>query len=280
VPIKEETKKALIVVRTYPTPAMKGVEVSCTAAISDGKWLRLHPIRYRYLSKEQRFQKYQWIELRATKTNDGRPESYSPKNETIKIVSEPLSTSNAWQARKAILFPLRAHCLCCLVKQRNEKGYPTLGLFRPKVIEGLSVKAGSPNWTQAQLGILRQEHLFEKKPAKELEKLPFNFRYQFRCDHDTCTGHKLFCSDWEMGESFRKWKADYGDNWESKFRLRWETEMIQKYDTHFFVGTVAKYPATWIIVGVFYPPHSTLQLFDQEPQPYRSPAGQCEQRLG
>ncbi len=255
----QETKRALIVVRTYPTPAQKGVEVSCTAAISEkSEWLRLHPIRYRYLSQEQRFQKYQWVELRVTKTNDGRPESYSPKNETIKIVSEPLSTANGWQARKGILFPLRAHCLCCLVKERDEKGYPTLGFFRPKTIEGLHIKASSPNWTQAQLAILRQEHMFEKKPAKELEKIPFNFRYQFRCDHDTCNGHRMFCSDWEMGESFRKWKAEYGEKWESKFRQRYETEMIQKYDTHFFVGTVAKYPSTWIIVGLFYPPRPEL----------------------
>jgi hypothetical protein len=275
VKVQEETKKALIVVRTYPTPAMKGVEVSCTAAISETReWLRLHPIRYRYLSVEQRFQKYQWIEVKVTKTNDGRRESYSPKNDTIKIVSPPLDTSDGWQARKDIVFPLRSHCLCCLVKERNEKGYPTLGLFRPKTIEGLTIKAGSPNWTAAQQAILRQENMFEKKPATELEKIPFNFRYRFNCDHDTCKGHKMFCSDWEMGESFRKWKAEYGNQWESKFRQRYETEMIQKYDTHFYVGTVAKYPGTWIIVGLFYPPHSRQSgLFQSEPKPYQHDTG-------
>ena len=267
---EEETKKAFIVVRTYPTPAMKGVEVSCTAAISETReWLRLHPIRYRYLSEGQRFQKYQWIELKVTKASDGRPESYIPKNETIKIVSEPVGTARGWQARKDILFPLRAHCLCCLAKERDEKRCPTLGLFRPKSIEGLIIKASPPNWTQAQLAILRQEHLFEARPPTELEKIPFNFRYQFRCDHDTCNGHKMFCSDWEMGESFRKWKAEYGAKWESKFRQRWEMEMIRKNDTHFYVGTVAKHPGTWIIVGLFYPPRSTAGLFEQEPQPVR-----------
>jgi hypothetical protein len=154
----DETKKALIVVRTYPTPAENGVEVSCTAAISDkDEWLRLHPIRYRYLHPEQRFQKYQWIELKVTKTRDGRPESYTPKNETIKIISEPLGTANGWQARKEFLFPRRTHCLCCLKKLRDKDGYPTLGLFRPKLIEALLIKPSSPNWTDRQLAILRQE---------------------------------------------------------------------------------------------------------------------------
>jgi len=30
--------------------------------------------------------------------------------------------------------------------------------------------------------------------------------------------------------------------------------MINKYDTHFYVGTVHQHPDSWIIVGLFYPP--------------------------
>ena len=99
--------------------------------------------------------------------------------------------------------------MCCLAKKRNENGYPTLGLFRPKIIEKLTIKPSKPpNWTPAQLAILRQENLFEAKPPTELEKIPFSFRYEFRCKHDTCNGHKMFCSDCgSWAESFRKWKA-------------------------------------------------------------------------
>lgn len=256
-----ETKKALVVVRTYPTPAKKGVEVSCTAAITEkGEWLRLHPIPYRFLLPDQRFGKYQWIELTVTKSSDARPESYTPIASTIKIVSKPLPTTKKWQARKRILFPLRAHCLCCLARERDEKGHPTLGFFRPKTINRLVMSPSGPNWTHAQLAILRQEHLFEKRPAQELEKIPFIFRYEFECEDDSCRGHKIFCTDWEMGESYRKWRAKYGDEWEAKFRQRWETDMIQKNDTHFFVGTVRRYPKTWIIVGLFYPPRTANKL--------------------
>lgn len=100
---------------------------------------------------------------------------------------------------------------------------------------------------------MRQGHLFLEKPAKELEKIPFSFSYEFRCDDRACNSHKMICTDWEMGESYRKWKAEYGDQWEGKFRQRYESEMISKYDTHFYVGTVHRYPGTWIIVGLFYP---------------------------
>jgi hypothetical protein len=38
------TKRVLIVVKTYPAPAHKGVEVSCTAGISqERQWRRLFP---------------------------------------------------------------------------------------------------------------------------------------------------------------------------------------------------------------------------------------------
>ena len=40
--------------------------------------------------------------------------------------------------------------------------------------------------------------------------------------------------------------------------------MIEKNDTHFYVGTLHQYPGTWIIVGVFYPqPVKQFGLFQQ-----------------
>lgn len=263
----EETKKALIVVRTYPTPAKKGVEVSCTAAISEkGEWLRLFPVPYRFLAEDQRFRKYQWVELQVTKATDPRPESYKLKPNGIRILSDPLPTVNGWQARKEIIYPLRSHCLCCLQSTYSDNAFPTLGIFRPKVIEGLMIKQEDPNWTEGQLAALRQGLLFERPPDAELEKVPFSFRYQFRCDEQSCSGHKIICVDWELGQSWRSWKREYGDDWEEKFRQRYETEMIHKNDTHFFVGTVHQHPGTWIIVGLFYPPRTTsIGLFESNP---------------
>lgn len=130
-PIRE-TKKVLIVVRTYPTPAKKGVEVSCTAAITEkGEWIRLFPIPYRFLDYDQRFKKYQWIEVEVTKASDPRPESYKLNSDSIRIISEVLDSANAWRSRKnavkiysckylntliqmSISTMLCSHCLICL----------------------------------------------------------------------------------------------------------------------------------------------------------------------
>ena len=121
--------------------------------------------------------------------------------------------------------------------------------------------ADAPDWTESELAMLRQKHLFVDAPKQELQKVPFVFRYEFRCAEDTCGGHTLMCTDWEMSQSYRQWKADYGAGWEEKFRERYEFEMIHKNDTHFYVGTVASHPNRWIIIGLFYPPR-----LPQDPQ--------------
>lgn len=259
-----ETKKALIVVRTYPTPAKQGIEVSCTAAITDkGEWLRLFPVPYRFLDKDKRFAKYQWIEVEVRKaTKDVRPESYKIENNSIQILGKPLSTEHAWKARKEVVLPLQAHCLCCLQKTRDEQKFPTLGLFRPRKIDRLIIEDDAPAWTSEQIELLKQGTLFGNGPKAELEKVAHKFKYEFHCDHDGCNGHRLSCTDWEMGEAWRGWKDQYGDKWEEKFRLKFEKEMIEKLDTHFYVGTVHGNPKSWIVVGLFYPPKlAELPLF-------------------
>jgi hypothetical protein len=253
----EETKKVLVVARTYPVPSDLGIESSCTAGITDtGDWLRIFPVPWRLLPQDQRFRKYQWVSLPVTKTkDDSRLESYHLRPDGISIISTPLTTENAWSARKKIVLPLLSHCLCCLSKKRDADMYPTLGIIRPESITRLRISpADTPNWTEAQLLMLRQQHFFAEAPKEELQKIPLVFRYEFRCPEDTCRGHTLMCTDWEIGQSYRRWKSDYGSGWEEKFRQKYETEMIHKNDTYFYVGTVASHPHRWIIIGLFYPP--------------------------
>jgi len=70
------------------------------------------------------------------------------------------------------------------------------------------------------------------------------------------------CTDWEMGQSYRAWRREYGAKWEQAFRQRYEADMIGKYETHFFVGTLHQHPKNWIIVGLFYPPRKAKDLFN------------------
>ena len=250
------TKKVLITVRTYPTPARRGVEVSCTAGITEeGEWIRLFPIPYRFLDPDKRFTKYQLIEVSVKRSSsDARPESYEIDSDSIKILDEPLATSNHWQARKERVFPLKSASLCELQQQRRENDYPTLGLFKPTGVTLHIEPEENREWTPDELARLNRYSLFENAPSHTLEKIPYKFRYKFQCDFAECNGHSMICTDWELGQSYRGWRDKYGvSRWRAAFRKRYEYEMTEMNDLHFFVGTVRQHPGSWIIVGLFYP---------------------------
>ena len=248
-------KNILITVRTYPTPSRKDVEVSCTGGITEDKeWIRVFPVPYRFLRNDTRFRKYQWISASVRPaTADRRPESYNIDVDSIKILTDPIPTSNKWVKRKDMLSDLIVPSFCAMEETRAKEKFPTLGVFRPKVIEQLEIKPTKAEWSPEQIDKLRQHRLFQQEPDHELEKLPYEFRYHFRCKAGLCPGHNLMCTDWEAGQAFRKFRDRYGGAWEEKFRQRFETEMIEKNDTHFYVGTVHRFPDTWLIVGLFYP---------------------------
>jgi hypothetical protein len=249
-----ETKRVLITARTYPTPSQKSIEVSCTAGITeDQEWIRLYPIPYRLLKPHEHFRKYQWIEVRAAKSSDHRPESYQIDINHIKVLSEPLSERQNWMLRKQEILPLRAPSLCAL-KLAQEQSGTSLGFFRPgKIHEFRMVPEKTADWTDDELAKLRREDLFLGKPSAILQKVPFKFYYYFTCQDPDCPGHALSCVDWEINEAYRRWRRKYGGNWEAKFRQRFEHEMLEVNETHFFVGTVKAHPDSWIIIGLFYP---------------------------
>lgn len=255
------TKRVLVVVRTYPTPARRGVEVSCTAGITEeGEWIRLFPIPYRFLHPDRRFRKYQTIDARVKRASDSRAESYEIDVDSIDILSEPLTTANDWQARKDRVFPLMSSSLCELQQRQRANGYPTLGFFKPQEVRFRIEPEDSPEWTSGQLERLNQYSLFENAPPDRLEKIPYKFRYEFRCDASWCRGHDLICTDWELGQSYRRWRREYGQEWRAKFRNKYADEMIGFNDLHFYVGTIYQHRNSWIIIGLFYPRKSPDRL--------------------
>ena len=250
-----QKKKFLIAVKTYPAPANKGIEVSCTAAITENsEWIRLFPVPYRFLDGDKRFQKYQWIEALVCPASDHRRESYKIDVDSICILSQPLSTKNAWKERKEILNPMKSDCLCCLQEHQKSNGFPTLGLFKPREVTRFSMESVESQWTESELAKLNQIGFFEGGHHKTLEKMPYKFFYHFRCVHDHCKGHRMSCTDWEMAQAYRNFRINYGSDWRKKFEERFVDFIINKCDVHFFVGTVSNHPNNWIIVGLFYPP--------------------------
>lgn len=248
-----EEKDVLVTVRAYPNPSKSSTESSCTAGITrDGRWIRLFPLHWRRLDGHKKFRKYDWIRLRVKKSRDNRPESYYPDVDSIRILRH-VSTGHArdWRDRYELLRPLQSASIEKLRTAQRADG-TSLGFIRPKRIERLVVEPVDEQWDQEIEEANRQGSLFDRTLPR-LETPRYKVSYVFECDDSVCRGHRMMIVDWEVLEAVRKWSKQYHNTWESKFREKFEDYLINQCDLHFFVGTMFKYPDTWIIIGLFYP---------------------------
>ncbi len=251
-------EEILILVKAYPNLSKKHQEASCMAGITrSGDWIRLYPVKFRELEDEQRFKKYQWIRTRVMKKRDDpRRESHYLDHEYIQVLEE-VSTTNDWALRRALLRPLVNSSLQALWERQDQEGSSSvsLGLVPVRTLLGLKLNPLAPEWSEAEKAILHQQSFLGTAPSEVLEKVPFDFLYQFRCGGNCCAErpHLMTVRDWEIYQSYRRWKRSYGDRWEWALREKYEKEMSQK-DLHFFVGTQRSHPTAWIIIGLFYPP--------------------------
>ncbi len=247
--------KVLVVVKTYPNPSMKHDETVCTAGITEsGEWLRIYPVPFRYLPLEQRYKKYQWIELGLTSqghANDQRRESREPDMSSLRILGEPLPTSAGWKQRREIVDPM-PHSTLQELKQAWARDYTSLGIIRPTEVLDLEITKGDAKWSPKHEAKMSRPRLFGK--TKDLERIPYRFHYIFRCD-DAPEPHRLMFEDWELGALFLKERRAKGDHMAlDSVRDKFLNVMCgTSRDTRFFVGSRHPYNQ-WLVIGLFCPP--------------------------
>ena len=113
--------------------------------------------------------------------------------------------------------------------------------------------------------------MFLPSPDHILEKIPYSFRYRFRCEGcRTKEPHHMKIVDWELGELFRKMQRECETIEEAlaKVRQKWFDELCGPgKDTHFFFFYMNAHPTSFLVLGVFWPPvlkvpeHEQMSLF-------------------
>lgn len=258
-------EKIFIVVKTAPHPSVSYREIVCTAGITQkGKWIRLYPISYRYLKFPQRYQKYQWIRALIKKTaKDKRIDSYRPEPGSITTIGRAVGTENNWQERKKIVWPTLSHSLEELVALKDKYNI-SLGIFKPKQVSDLIIEPDDREWSQRHQTVLGQQVLFDKK-TKELEKIPYRFRYRLKCNGKNCKGHTLQITDWKIYQLYRNLKNKNKYDMDKVLvgvKQKWLDEFWRRnLDSYLIVGTSYPYQ-TFIVLGVFRPKREqNLPLF-------------------
>ncbi len=265
------TRKVFITVKTYPTLSKKYDELVCTAGIlDDGSWVRVYPLPFRKLDYENRYKKYQWMELPLVKNeSDPRPESHKVTDiDQVKLIGEPVGTKQGWLERKNIIFGNNTVYtdLADLIEKANNNEL-SIAIFKPAEILDLVIEETDREWSSESLELLKakasQLSLFQTQEELEKEflivdKLPYKFSYKFR----DCKGKEstLMIEDWEIGMLY--WnclKQTEGD--ENKalelVRKKYIDEFSSK-DLYLFLGTTRQFHGwarnPFVIIGVFYPP--------------------------
>lgn len=235
-------KQILIVAKTYPTPSKKYGELVCTAGIDENNnWFRLYPVPFRKLNKENKYKKYQWINVEVEKDlND-------PRFESFKIIGsiEPLEiidTKNGWSLKKEILikniYTNKSQLIydCRLSEKRT-----SLAIFKPNKILDFYFETN---------------HEANETSESTIYKLPYKFYYKFTDNEGKISNLQII--DWEIGELTRKLLRQYKDDEnkiEAVLRQKYFHEMLKK-DVYLFLGTnkiwhIRKSSNPFMIIGIF-----------------------------
>ena len=255
--------RVLVTVKAYPNPSKSLMEASCVAGVTDDKQLvRLYPVPFRYLAGPQKFKKYQWVEVPVVEArNDPRKETFRPQFDSLKVVSPQLSTSGSWRERRQWVRPVLSDSLCDIQDAQQASG-TSLGVFKPAEIMDFDwEQEKQKDWTAKELARLGIRDLFLQKDRKRLEpleKIPFSFRYRFRCaDCRTAEPHHMKIVDWELMQFYRRMREESEtiEDCLRKVRDKWLDELCgAEKDTHFFVGNMQAHLNSFLVLGVFWPP--------------------------
>lgn len=267
-------EKVFIVVKTYPTISQKYIETVCTAGFrEDGSWVRLYPIPFRFLQKEQRYKKYQWIEAELVRNDkyDSRPESYRIHNvDDVKPLDEISTGRNCqWEDRRKLV--LEGKKIYTNTKDLIDLAHEnklSLAIFKAAKILKLKVDRIDPKDFQQKvnkaLHQLKQGNLFSQQNLedyKTMPEVPYTFSYQFK--DDTGKESTLRILDWEIFQLYLNCCKNSDEQTAiAKVRQKYGMDFVNNKDLYLFLGTtrewhIRKGRNPFVIIGLFYPPQIT-----------------------
>lgn len=268
--MKSDRFKVLITVKTYPLPSRSYDELVCTAGVlEDGTWIRIYPVPFKCIVKNNILKKYQWVEidLKPRGKKDFRPESYSPVKPDLSDVKvlNFLEAKKYWTERKKYCLKNVFYSREELLKQSNAPQNLSLATFKPKRILDFVIENDTRDWKDVWIERRKQLDLFstdeENKKAVDtmIRKLPYKFSYHFE-DVDGKKS-KMMIEDWEIGALYWNCLADSeGDEKVAleKVRYQYFERFTKDKEIYLFLGTTLQFHQRrmknpFVIIGVFYP---------------------------
>lgn len=258
--------KILIWAKTYPELSKKHIETVCTAGmLESGKPVRLYPIPYRYLTDaDEQFKLYQWITADLLKNpDDSRPESYKIDLESLQVGETIPTTHDEWGKRSEWMFrdtDWQFDSVDALQEAQKNKR-TSIGVVAPREItkvevvdrpeeDARSFEQKFEDLKKAVEAERAQIQMFGDAIPPEMKKLEFlksRVVVSWLCKAKNCTGHNMQVLDWGLCELQRR------DGNEAALKKMKDLCQLDTYDLRFFLGNLFQYPASFTIVGMWYP---------------------------
>jgi hypothetical protein len=273
--VDSERITVVVLVKAAPVLTSRLDETMCVAGARLDKhgahWVRLHPVPFRDLDDDRKFAKYQALSVSVRRSRtDRRPESWSPIEGSIEI-GESLGTENGWALRRQLVDQLDERTMCELGEaNRSGSGPGTSSLAVVRPIEPPTLKISIRDedqlseWRRRAQGAASRLSLFddpgERRP--NFEVVPWRFLYSYKCRAPGCVGHEQTIVDWEALALWRR--VRHRRDWQEQMRLKFEETLWRRRDAVLFVGNQEQHPASFLVLGVFWPPagprQGTLEL--------------------
>lgn len=272
--VLSERARVLITVKASPEPSEKYGDTVCVAGVRLDKetpeWIRLYPVPFRYMARDQQFHKYEVINV------DLLPPQADKRRESYRIVLDSVSREKnlvkSIAARGAILEPLIGPTMCELnAGVVDDMNAQSLALVRPATVTQVSIVKAAP-WTEAQQRKVNQSMsiqtlLGDETPA-ELRPPRFRASYEYTCESAACKGHNQGILDWELSALQLNLSKFDDATAMRKIKEKFLDELCgPTVRPHFFVGNIANPTRrrNFSVLGAYKPPrHSSYgeTLFD------------------
>ncbi|MEJ8569000.1 hypothetical protein [Elongatibacter sediminis] len=258
---KDTKIRVRILVKAFPQRSKKYEETVCCAGVCEEtrKLLRLYPIRFRRLTDDQRFTRYDAVELVVTKaSSDPRPESYRVSEDSIRVLERAKDAKFPTEKKVSLWKPFIYSGLDELHELQSSAG-TSLGIIRPSSVR-FRYKLYEPNDSESQ-GVLQEQGLMFEEPLKALERPRYLFYFDFVSDGKE---HSCQIQDWEVQQAFRAYVRRYNGEGKALEKLAQEYgENIPKANLHFVMGTMKARPYQFILIGVLRAQVSPEEVLEQ-----------------
>lgn len=236
-------ERVAVIIKAAPhASAHHGETVCCAGVTADGQWRRLYPVRFRHLSGEKQFKRWDWVSYKwRTPKDDRRTESRRLQEDSLRLDGTVSSASRAALIEAAIV-----PCLETAIAAGS-----TLAIIRPHPGSfQLSWKRKTPlrigRERAAAHGRLLQQSFFEKQP-KPLEPCPYEFRAIFSDGKQT---YERKCGDWET-------EAMYWNLSKTMSEAAVLSRMNEVFNCDYprqgmalALGNMKRNPSVWMLLGI------------------------------